>query len=129
MSSLASRQHAVQSDRRRSSRLVAEIPVGLRTVSGLRECRMANISDNGARLELSDPPAQGVSGWLVLEGTEIYCRIVWSSESACGIEFEHTLGDYTLKQITGTASGPVGPTANTGKIPAGRKRSGLVSRS
>ncbi|WP_299193478.1 PilZ domain-containing protein [uncultured Erythrobacter sp.] len=128
MSSLAIRQQAVQSERRRSSRLVAEIPVGLRTVSGLRECRMANISDEGAKLELADPPAEGVSGWLVLDGTEIYCKIIWSNESACGIEFERSLGDYTLKQIVGTQDLPTGPAANRGNIQAGRKRSGLVSR-
>ena len=127
MSSLAIRQKMAQKERRRSSRLMVEIPVGFRTVSGTRECQMANISDNGAKLELYDPPAEGVSGWLVLDGAEIYSRVVWSGETACGIEFERTLGDYTLRQIVG-AKNSEAPTANTGRIQAGRKRSGLISR-
>ena len=33
----------------------------------------------------------------------------------CGIEFERTLGDYTLKQIVG-AQNREAPTANAGRI-------------
>lgn len=127
MSSLALRRKVAQMERRRSSRLLVEIPVSFRTVSGTRECQMANISDNGAQLEMADPPVEGMAGWLVLDGAEIYSRVIWSGETTCGIEFEKTLGDYTLKQMVGTQNQEA-PTANTGRIQAGRKRSGLVSR-
>ena len=127
MSSLALRRKVAQMERRRSTRLVVEIPVAFKTVSGSRPCQMANISDHGAKLEMPDPPVEGVSGWLVLDGSEIYSKVIWSGDSACGIEFERTLGDYTLKQIVG-AQNREAPTANAGRIQAGRKRSGLVSK-
>jgi len=127
MSSLALRRKVAQMERRRSSRLLVEIPVSFRTVTGERACQMANISDNGAQLEMADPPVEGMAGWLVLDGAEIYSRVIWSGETKCGIEFEKTLGDYTLKQMVGTQNQEA-PTANTDRIQAGRKRSGLVSR-
>lgn len=127
MSSLALRQKAMQMEQRRSSRLVVEIPVGFKTVSGIRECQMANISDHGAKLDLADPPREGVSGWLMLDGSEIYCTVIWSGDRSCGIEFERTLGDQTLMRIAGKQDRQ-GPAANFGRIQQGRKRSGLVCR-
>jgi hypothetical protein len=126
MNNLAIRQNADQIERRRTIRVMVEIPVGFKTVSGVRECNVANISDNGARLEMLDPPAEGVSGWLILHDAEIYCRVIWADQRGCGVEFERNLGDYTLRQI---ASGQErdGPIVNKGRIQAGRKRSGLVS--
>ena len=128
MSSLALHRKVAQMERRRTSRPVVDIPVLFKTISGEQECQMANISDHGAKLEMPDPPVEGVCGFLVLDGEEIYCKVIWSGEGICGIEFEKTLGDYSLKQIVG-AQNSEAPTANTGRIPAGRKRSGLVSRS
>ena len=132
MSSLASSKQVIQSakaqtERRRSSRLLVEIPVGFRTVSGLRECSLSNISDVGAMLEVEHPPAQGTSGWLVMGEDEVYCTVVWSSETTCGIEFERGLPTNQIDQIVGGAVRELGPAANRGNIQPGRKRSSLVS--
>lgn len=127
MNNLAFRQNTDQIERRRAIRVTVEIPVGFKTVSGTRACHMANISDSGAKLELADPPAEGVSGWLILTDVEIYCRVIWSGDNACGVEFERSVGGSTLKQIIGPQERG-GPVVNTGRIQAGRKRSGLVSR-
>lgn len=127
MSSLASRQQVVQTERRRSSRLLVEIPVGFRTVSGLRECSLSNISDAGAMLETEHPPAQGTGGWLVMGEDEVYCTVVWSSDATCGIEFERGLASAQLDQIVGEQARELGPAANRGNIQMGRKRSSLVS--
>lgn len=126
MSSLALRQQVAQIERRRSGRMLIEIPVGFRTVSGLRECQMANISDTGAMLHLEHPPATGVSGWLVMGDDEVYCTVVWTNEAACGIEFERSLGTNTLDKIAGDVTRELSPAANRGNIQMGRKRSSLV---
>ncbi|QUL38238.1 PilZ domain-containing protein [Erythrobacter sp. JK5] len=128
MSSLALRQQAAEIERRRSGRMLVDIPVGLRTVSGMRECEMTNISDAGAKLELEDPPPEGVSGWLVLGEDEIYCTVVWSSEGTCGVAFEFVLQPGMIAQIAGERAKEIGPAANTSNIRLGRKRSALVSR-
>lgn len=130
MSSLAIRQQIAQSERRRSGRMLIAIPVALRTVSGLRECNMSNISDTGAKLEMEKPPVTGISGWLVMGEDEIYCTVVWSNEGTCGVEFERSLGPNRLKQVAGDQIEPqeLGPAANRGNIQMGRKRSSLVVR-
>lgn len=120
------RMQAVQAERRCASRLTIDIPACLRTIGGDRKCRMANISDEGARLETSTPPRQGVTGWLVLGDHEIFCKVVWANETACGIRFERAIKTSTLIDIAGEQALPRGPVANAGNIQMGRKRSGLI---
>lgn len=129
MSNLANRQQAAQIERRRSGRLLIEIPVGFRTVSGLRQCNMANISDTGAMLEMDRPPVVGISGWLVMGEEELYCTIVWTNERSCGVEFERALGSQALDKIAGKQTRESGPAANRGRIPMGRKRTPFIRRS
>lgn len=127
MSDRATRSHAVQTERRRTHRFPVEIAVALRTVNGTRSCRLGNVSDAGASLELDNPPAAGVSGWLVMGGEEVYCQVVWSNATACGIEFERALPTATLEGIVGSKLPEHGPAANRGNIPKGRKRARLVA--
>lgn len=128
MSSLAMRQHTVQMERRRSGRMLIEIPMSFKTVSGVRDCQMTNISDSGAMLEMANPPVRGVSGWLIMGAEEIYCTVVWTNETSCGIEFERALGSHTLDQIISDKVREIGPAANRSNIQMGRKRSSLVMR-
>ncbi|AWW75306.1 hypothetical protein CD351_12785 [Erythrobacter sp. KY5] len=128
MSSLANRQQAAEIERRRAGRMLVEIPVGLRTVSGVRDCKIANISDAGAKLELDDPPPMGVTGWLVMGEDEVYCTVVWTNETACGVEFEFVLRPGMMARLAGERAKEVGPAADRGNIQMGRKRSALVSR-
>ena len=129
MSFLESRQQAAQSERRRSARFVIDIPVTLRTVTGDRQCRMENISDKGAKLEIDNPPKDGADCWLVLGEEEIYCQVIWSNESACGIQFERAISENRLIAIAGEPAKQPKPAANTGNIQMGRKRSSLVGGS
>lgn len=127
MSSLAIRQQIAKSEQRRVPRFTVEIPVTLRTVSGNRACRIANISDLGARLELDNPPATGISACIICGSDELYCRVIWSEDGACGVEFERSLGEAKLTAIAGARSEQAGPVANVGNIQMGRKRGQLVS--
>ena len=128
MSFLEARRKAAQQERRRSARFTIDIPVILRTISGDRECRMANISDNGAKLETDTPPREGVSGWLIMGGEEIYCTVIWSKEGACGIEFERSLSEDKLVEIAGEQVTETVPVANRGNIQMGRKRGSLLKK-
>ncbi len=126
MSFLESRRQAAQTERRRSARFTIDIPVVLRTVTGDRPCRMENISDNGAKLVTDCAPNEGVSGWLVLGEEELYCKVIWSSESGCGIEFDRAIGENRLLAIAGEPAQNSAPIANACNIQMGRKRSGLL---
>jgi hypothetical protein len=127
MSFLAARQESASSDRRRSERFVVAIPAILRTASGNRRCSLANISDFGAKLETDDPPAEGVSGMLIIAQEEFYCTVTWSNGTACGIEFERGIGTAKLTDIVGEKTPQAGPAANRSNIQMGRKRGSLVS--
>lgn len=128
MSFLEARRQAAQQERRRSARFTIDIPVTLRTISGDRECRMANISDNGAKLETDTPPREGISGWLVMGGEEIFCKVIWSKDGACGIEFERSLSEDKLVEIAGEQVTETVPVANRGNIQMGRKRGSLLKK-
>lgn len=127
MSFVEARQPDVQSDQRRSGRLVVAIPVEFRTASGTRQCDMSNISDKGAKLETSSPPPVGVSGMLNLGDEDIYCTVIWSNEKACGVEFEHKVQEGTLSNMPVEEARKSGPVASCNNIKMGRKRSALVS--
>ncbi len=128
MSSLAVRQLTVHAERRGAGRFLVEIPVKFRTVSGIRDCWMGNISDTGAMIQTDSPPAEGVSGWLIMGDVELYCSVAWSSDRNCGIKFEHALGQATLAHIASKDKRQDnGPSARRGNIAVGRKRSSLVS--
>lgn len=126
MSFLEARRKLAQAERRRSARFTIDIPVTLRTISGDRECRMANISDTGAKLETAEPPREGISGWLIMGEEELYCTVIWANEGACGVEFERALGEERLIEIAGEQVKKTVPIANTGKIQMGRKRSSFI---
>lgn len=126
MSLYEARIRAAQMERRRSARFTVDISAVLRTVSGDRPCRMANISDNGAKLEMEIPPRKGVTGWLVMGAQELYCTVVWSRDGDCGIEFDRPLPHASLIAIAGDQVRAAGPVANAGNIQMGRKRSGRL---
>ena len=128
LSNLISRMEAAQKDRRRTARFVTDISVVLRTVLGNRSCHMSNISDKGAKLETSSPPPEGIAACLVMGEQEIYCKVIWSKEDACGVEFDRAIPDRMLHQIAHEEVKKTGPVANVGRIQPGRKRAPLVPR-
>jgi len=127
MSFLETRQRVVGADQRRSGRFVVAIPATFRSASGDRSCKIANISENGAKLETPTPPVKGVCGMLTLGLREVYCTVIWANETGCGVEFERALSEVDLAELAGEQISRNGPVANAGRIQMGRKRSGLVS--
>lgn len=128
MSNLTIRQQAARADRRRSARFVTEIPVVLRTVLGNRDGFIANISDQGAMLDIESPPPEGIAACLILGEDEFFCTVRWSREGSCGVEFERAIADGKLDAIAGEEIRRTGTIANHGNIQRGRKRGRLVSR-
>ena len=127
LSNLVSRMEAAQKDRRRTARFVTDIAVVLRTVLGNRDCRISNISDLGAKLEMATPPPEGIAACLIMGREEIFCTVKWSQESACGVEFDRAISDRLLNEIAQEEVKKAGPVANRGNIQMGRKRGRLVA--
>ncbi len=128
MSLLEARRNAVSAERRTAARFTVDIPAKWRTVGGDRDCTLANISVGGAKLNLATRPPEGVAGYVIFRAYELYCKVIWSDETHCGVEFERALTERALVAIAGEQARKLGPVAQAGKIQMGRKRSGrLVS--
>jgi hypothetical protein len=122
------RQNTAQKERRRAERYPLACPASFRTISNVRECRLENISEDGAKLVLSAPPKEGISGMLGINGQEYFCTIIWANADACGVEFERPLRLETILELTGAQDNSGAHIARTNNIQMGRKRSGrLVS--
>jgi PilZ domain len=130
MSLFEARIQAMQAERRRTARFTVDCAMRFRMISGHRDGRLANISEQGAKLALQNPPREGMTGWLAFSGHEAFCRVIWSTSDSCGVEFERPLPQSVLIAIAGEQAKLTGPVANAGNIPMGRKRGGrLVSGS
>ncbi len=128
MSQYEARIETFETDRRRTGRFVVECPALFRTVSGDRRGTLENISELGARFATNRPPAQGVTGLLLFNSLEVFCKVAWANSDACGLVFDHPISLDALSELSGELPHLNGPVARTSNIPLGRKRSGrLVS--
>lgn len=107
-------------------RISFDCPACFRTISGDREARLANLSEQGAKVLIASPPRDGMSGWLIFAGHELFCKVIWASSDSCGVEFERPLSQQAFFLLAGLEAAASGPVARTGNIPLGRKRSSLL---
>lgn len=126
MSLFEARIQALQAERRRTARFAVDCAARFRMISGHRDGRLANISEQGAKLLVQQPPREGMTGWLAFAGHEAFGRVIWTSNDACGIEFERPLPQAVLIGLAGEQAKQTGPIANAGNIPMGRKRGGRL---
>ena len=123
---------ADEAERRVARRHAVDCPASLRLLGGEKPGRLSNLSVDGARLELDDPPAVGISGLLAWNEQEQWCKIVWSRDGSCGVVFERSIPQAVIDATVGAASIENGPVADFNRIPLGQKRSrraSLVSES
>jgi hypothetical protein len=85
-------KHAVRSDNRKATRQPLTYPSAVITEDGTRqECRFADISAGGARLEVKDPERFPDKFILVLsERGKVMrrCEVIWRSEKYLGVRFQ-----------------------------------------
>lgn len=78
-------------ERRRNER--REIAHTVHIVTGLGaalKCRMADVSETGARIAVSDPKAAPQEFLIELDkGLMRWCRVMWRSQHEIGIKFIH----------------------------------------
>jgi len=127
-------------ERRADTRVLAYCSAELRTPAGRRSAQVTNVSIGGARLQLNDPPAAGVTVVLECRSLTTMCKVVWATDMACGLAFEQPVSRAVVAEISGKAAPPLTPPpeadlrsiassvrqsragANLGKIPAGTPR-------
>lgn len=110
------------SERRSSTRSRVNCPVQLRLPSGQRSGTMVDLSERGARVEMSSPPGVGASVLLEWMCYDALCNVIWATDNACGLMFEKPISPGRVFEVQQHREEFNGPVAEVGNIPLGRKR-------
>jgi hypothetical protein len=116
-------------ERRGSERVPVSGVVHLQTAGGDWRGNICDLSETGARVEISNPPPVGATALLKWDGLELFSRIVWVKDDGCGVMFDKPISIAVVENARGDTSVRTGPPANLGNIPYGKKRRGLAPNS
>jgi hypothetical protein len=84
--------HEFRLVRRSDSRVRLGVPAKIQLLSGLKSCRLDNLSQRGARILLAErAPPVGASGLLQVCGLEAFGEVMWAREMECGMRFDDKL--------------------------------------
>lgn len=114
---------AVLPDRRVARRYLVDCPARMVLSGGERDGRLSDLSEHGARLETAQPPPAGTAGFLRWGSEEHYCKVIWSSEGRCGLQFERPIAIRVVEATCSHVEVSLKPVAAVGRIPIGQKRS------
>ena len=117
----------VQADRRVARRYVVDCPARLKLSGGDRDGRLTDLSEHGAKLETSFPPSPGTCGFLRWEGEEHYCKVIWTGENRCGLQFERPIQTGLVEKTCSHVEVTLKPIAAVARIPLGRRRLGPLA--
>ena len=82
--------------RRRDSRLRLHLPARITTIHGKWQAQLLDLSQSGAHLEVAERLLKGsdaVLNWLQFEA---FGRIVWTTATQVGMEFDELIAPTTL---------------------------------
>jgi len=116
-------------ERRSVGRARTDCPARLQTPGGNWYGRLWDLSEAGARVQVENPPPQGLTCLIGWQGNELFCRVIWSADDMCGVLFERPIPQAAVLETLGEPEPevPSGPAASVTNIPAGRRRGRLRS--
>ena len=116
-------------ERRAAGRARTDCPARLQTPGGSWQGRLWDLSESGARVQVANPPAQGVMCLIRWHSNEVFCRVMWSADDMCGLLFEKPIANSVVMETLGEPEpeGPKAPAASVANIPFGRRRGHLRS--
>ncbi len=83
----------------RAHRSTVSMSAAMTTMSAYHFPELTDISANGAKLRGSPLPPKGTVGLLRSGALEMLCRVVWSHDGECGVQFDEPLPMRLLRQI------------------------------
>lgn len=116
----------VQADRRVARRYVVDCAARFTMAAGDRDGRMTDLSQHGARFEAETPPLAGTTGFLRWNGEDRYCKVIWSADRRCGLQFERPITLAVVEATCSRVEVTLKPVAAVSRIPLGQRRSGRV---
>ena len=115
----------VPAERRGAIRNPVECPAQLHLTVGIRPGMVADLSTSGARFQTDNPPPTGMTALLKWQDYEAFCKVVWSRDGMCGVQFDRPLSPAMLDGTLQEDARRNGPIAAVGNIPLGQRRSRL----
>jgi hypothetical protein len=112
-------------ERRSIRRFLVDCPASLRTVGGTHNGRITDLSEKGARFEAPALPPSGIDAMLDWGLNEVFCRIAWRKDGACGVSFEQEIPTYLVEESAHSFIEAAMPVADRSNIPLGQKRARL----
>lgn len=82
--------------RRRHSRLRAQLPARLMTLTDTYQGMLFDLSFYGARVALEGHIRPGSEAVLCWAGFEVFANVAWCADGFCGLEFEEPLAGQVL---------------------------------
>lgn len=86
--------------RRKHERKPIEITVKLISLTERQAGFLLNISVNGAQILMAAPPTIGAEVFLTLDIGDVYGRVVWRTDTECGLEFSSELHPFEIQKMT-----------------------------
>ena len=118
----------IYEERRTALRTRIDMPARLHTASEDQFVRLADISEYGAGISLSNPPLVGMPGVLKWRAYQVFFTVAWVGENACGVMFDMPISsELVLETIRYGALKNERP-AEPSRIALGQKRSRLARR-
>jgi hypothetical protein len=110
-------------DHRASARVKIAIEARLRLTIGDRPGQLVDLSETGARIALPNPPPVGATVILLWFSHELFCKVIWTAQDACGLQFDRPITqEIVLEAIGQDFDPPATAAANRNNIPMGQKR-------
>lgn len=127
MAFLNVRTPAVQAERRVARRYVVDCPVRFTMAGGDREGQLIDLSEHGACMDTLAPPALGTNGFLGWKAYEHYCKVIWTFDNRCGLQFERPISIGLVEATCSHVELSFKPVATVGRIPLGQRRGSRVA--
>jgi hypothetical protein len=74
-------------------------PALLITMADRHRSLLLNISATGAMVRVEKTPSVGAEVFLQVRDIDVYARVIWQRDDACGLAFEPPLDDWLVEKL------------------------------
>ena len=118
----------LKEDRRVALRSRINLSARLRTAGSEQPVWLADISEHGAGISMSKPPASGVPAVLKWSIYEVFGSVAWTGDNACGLMFDVPISREIVLEATREGALKNDRSAETSRIAVGRKRASIFKQ-
>jgi hypothetical protein len=118
----------LEEDRRVALRSRINIHARLRTASGDTCVWLADLSEHGAGISMSNPPPVGMPGVLKWGPYEVFFSVAWANDDSCGVKFDAAISNEIVHEAMSDGALRNDRSAEPSRIAHGIKRASLLKQ-